>query len=161
MYYASLILYSPYTSVLRMYLILTGQWTHFQSEQNTRTHVSNKNITIHWLHCAQDEKHVQGTRRSEDPNVKNRERLKMERYQCSSSLRIQTNMFTRIAEITFQHLCHEEYVDIRTERHVVDYIAEHLNDIPQKIFFDIRHTSKNLNEAQVYRWWQELNKQNW
>lgn len=87
----------------------------------------------------------------------------MKRYDCASGLTITTNLYTHQATVMLKHHCHPVYVDVRVQEDIKEYIAAHLDDTPQKLFFDIMQNKNisNLTQSQVYHWWLRLNQRHW
>jgi len=117
--------------------------------------------------CSQAATHAKAPKHSQNPDVKRRETVGMDRFDCAGalSIRIKPNPWAdnlHMITITIVHKQgHIRYLDVRMPQEAHDHIKAQLHLTPGLIASQLVETFPDLTQAQVYAAWSRLSETYW
>ncbi|KAJ7850525.1 hypothetical protein B0H14DRAFT_3664816 [Mycena olivaceomarginata] len=132
-------------------------WDHRQSKSGHRTR----------FFCCQDERRKKKSKRSQDPNVRNRDTVGMKRFSCGSKLSISCRTHpTEREELTvtvqMEHSAHIPYLDVSMPQEALDMINANVEWLtPVAMVQRVQAAFPVVSAAQIHTAWRELSQGFW
>jgi hypothetical protein len=117
--------------------------------------------------CCQSAEYAKKPKPSDNPLVKLRENLGMDKYHCAGSLsiRVKPHPYRPGSHLTYLFITHDiyhvPYVDVSIPPEALSYIKDQLLSTPSLIASQLAKQFPQLTPAQVYSAWYRLSEAHW
>lgn len=110
--------------------------SRYKKDYDGKTYGSTRFI----YHCCQNEEMQRKSKKSSDPNVKNRDRERMYTYDCGGLLHINVLPHLGYVEVRLKHLKrHEVYLDVGLPEQVKRFIEENSHLTTTMVIYFLFH----------------------